>query len=90
VRGATLAVKTYGASLGLDLHEQIMQNRAQVPLTESDLTRRRGGPLWISTSQIQHGVYRALRAAGRTTLPPVERLIDLSLLTKAYGKNGLG
>jgi len=85
VLGATLATNTYGASLGLDLQQQIAQNRAQVPLTESALTRRRGGPLWISTDEVEHGVYRALRAAGHAKLPPVDRLVDLSLLAEAYG-----
>ena len=89
VLGATLAVKTYGASLDLDLKEQIAQNRAQVPLTISDLTRRKGGPLWISTAEVQNGVYRALRASGRKNLPPVERLVDLSLLQEAYRQHRL-
>ncbi len=82
-------MKTYGASLDLDLNEQIAQNRAQVPLTLSDVTRRHGGPLWVSTAQIENGVYRALRAAGRKNLPPVNRLVDLSLLRAAYGAHGL-
>lgn len=84
VLGATLTVNTYGASLGLDLQEQIAQNRAQVPLTESALTRRRGGPLWVAIDEVEHGVYRALRAAGHTKLPPVKQLVDLSLLNEAY------
>lgn len=84
VLGATLAVNTYGASLGLDLQEQIAQNRAQVPLTQRAITRRRGGPLWVATDQVEHGVYRALRAAGHAKLPPVKQLIDLSLLDEAY------
>jgi ABC-type nitrate/sulfonate/bicarbonate transport system substrate-binding protein len=87
--GANLTVNTYGASLGLSLNEQISQNRAQVPLTQSDLTRRHGGPLWVSTEQIAGPIYRALRAAGHTSLPPVSKLVDLSLLQEAYA-HGIG
>ncbi len=87
VLGATLAVKTYGATLELNLNEEIAQNRAQIPLTISNFTREHG-PLWISTGQVEHGVYRALRAAGRKNLPAVDRLVDLSLLREAYSPSG--
>jgi hypothetical protein len=70
--------------LGLNLNEQLSQNRAQAPLTQSDLTRRNGGPLWVSTEEIAGPIYRALRAAGHTSLPPVSKLVDLSLLHEAY------
>lgn len=82
--GARLAVTEYGASLGLDLQQQTLQNAAQTPLMISDLTRRNGGPLWVSTAEIRGGVYHALRAAGRRNLPDVDRLVDLSLLREAY------
>ncbi len=79
-------MNTYGASLGLDLEEQIAQNRARVPLTQSALTRRRGGPLWVAIDRVENGVYRALRAAGHTKLPPVKQLVDLSLLDETYAR----
>jgi ABC-type nitrate/sulfonate/bicarbonate transport system substrate-binding protein len=80
---ATLAVNEYGAGLGLDLEQQIAQSEAQVPLTQSDETRRRGGLLWVSREHVERRVYPTLRAAGRTNLPAFERLFDLSILRDA-------
>jgi len=85
--GASLAVRTYGATLGLDLGQQVAQNRAQIPLTRSDETRRHG-PLWIAKDAVRTRVYGALRAMGRTNLPDPDRLIDLSFLQEANGRRG--
>ncbi len=82
--GARLAAERYGASLGLDPAQQLAQNRAQIPLTESPLTRR-FGPLWISEDEVEHRVYRTLRALGRAALPDPKRLIDLGPLREANG-----
>ena len=83
---ATLAVNEYGAGLGLDLEQQIAQSEAQLPLTESDETRRKHGPLWISREYVEKRVYPTLRAAGRTHLPEFERLFDLSILRDATAR----
>ncbi len=80
--GARLAVERYGATLGLDPAQQLAQNQAQIPLTRSALTRRYG-PLWISEEEVEHRVYRTLRALGRTALPDPRRLIDLGPLREA-------
>lgn len=77
VRAATLATTRYGAPLGLDLAQQIAQNRAQIPLIETGVAGR--GLLSISKETVAGRVYRALHATGRTKLPPVDRLIDQTI-----------
>lgn len=86
---AQLAVTKYGKDLKLDLAQQKLQAQAQVPLIKSDLTDEKG-LLWLDQDQIAGPVYDGFRASGRTSLPPVERLIDLSPLEEAYnGKTAL-
>jgi ABC-type nitrate/sulfonate/bicarbonate transport system substrate-binding protein len=87
---AQLAVDRYGAGLGLDLDQQIAQSEAQVPLTESDETRRKHGLLWVSREHVEKRVYPTLRAAGRTKLPEFDRLFDLSILRDATAREKHG
>jgi ABC-type nitrate/sulfonate/bicarbonate transport system substrate-binding protein len=82
---AKLAVTRYGSGLGLDLQQQIEQNQVQIPYTQSALTRRYG-PLWLSESSIATRVYATLRATGRSQLPDLRRLVDLSYLRAANGR----
>jgi ABC-type nitrate/sulfonate/bicarbonate transport system substrate-binding protein len=82
VRGAALAVQTYGASLGLEMNQQIAVNRAQAPLIQSAETRAHG-LFWIDLNRIAGPVYASLRASGRTKLPPPSHYIDVSLLEEA-------
>jgi ABC-type nitrate/sulfonate/bicarbonate transport system substrate-binding protein len=79
---ARLAARTYGESLALDETQETAQNRAQTPLTQSALTRAHG-LLWIDEHRIAGPIYASLRATGRTKLPPVNRLLDLSVLRDA-------
>ena len=81
---ARLATEKYGKDLKLDLEQQELQARAQVPLIKSPLTQEKG-LLWLDAEQIAGPVYDGFRASGRTELPPVERLLDLTLLEEAYG-----
>jgi ABC-type nitrate/sulfonate/bicarbonate transport system substrate-binding protein len=78
-RAAGLAVHTYGAALGLDEKQQIAENSAQIPLTRSAATAEHG-LLWIDAKRMAGPIYAGLRATGRTKLPDVDRLIDVSLL----------
>jgi len=82
--GAHLAVEQYGTDLGLKYDDELKKNEVQIPLTQSDLTKAKG-LLWIDRDYIAGPIYEGLRAAGRTTLPPVEKFVDTSLLTDAYG-----
>lgn len=79
---AKLATQTYGATLGLDLTQQIAENRAQIPLTQSAQTRQHG-VLWIDKARMRGPIYDSLRATGRTQLPDVDRFVDDSLLRDA-------
>ena len=78
-RAADLAVHTNGAALGLDEKQQIAENQAQIPLTRSAATAEHG-LLWIDRRRMSGPIYAGLRATGRTKLPEVDRLIDMSLL----------
>jgi ABC-type nitrate/sulfonate/bicarbonate transport system substrate-binding protein len=79
---AHLATTVYGASLGLDEKQQLAVNRAQIPLMESAATRAHGR-MWIDTARVTGPIYTTLRATGRTKLPPVDQLIDMSVLRDA-------
>jgi len=79
---AHLTTTVYGAALGLDEAHEIALNRAQIPLMESALTRAHGR-MWIDTQRVAGPIYTTLRATGRTNLPPVDRLIDMSILRDA-------
>jgi ABC-type nitrate/sulfonate/bicarbonate transport system substrate-binding protein len=80
--GARLATTVYGASLGLDLQQQIGLNRAQIPLMEGPLTRAHGR-MWVDPARIAGPIYTTLRATGRTNLPPVEHLVDTTIVRDA-------
>jgi ABC-type nitrate/sulfonate/bicarbonate transport system substrate-binding protein len=86
VPAAKLAVTTYGATLGLDETQQVGENRAQIPLTQSAQTREHG-LLWIDRDRVRGPIYASLRATGRTKLPDVDRLVDVSLLREATDAN---
>jgi ABC-type nitrate/sulfonate/bicarbonate transport system substrate-binding protein len=86
VPAAQLATRTYGATLGLDENQQIAENRAQIPLTQSAATRR-NGLLWIDKDRVRGPIYNSLRATGRTKLPAVDHIIDVSLLRDATAAN---
>jgi hypothetical protein len=43
------------------------------------------GIFWISAEELGGPMYKALRASGRENLPPVEEVLDLSLIEDAYG-----
>ena len=80
--GATLAVQRYGRDLGLDLREQVAENKLQIPLMKSSETQA-NGPFWMSTDRIVNQIYPGLRAAGNRDLPPISRILDMSVLGEA-------
>lgn len=83
---ARLASRTYGATLGLDEQQQVAENRAQIPLTQSRATRERG-LLAIDKKRVSGPIYASLRATGRTNLPAVDGLIDVTIVRDATAAN---
>ena len=81
IAGSRLAVERYGADLGLDMEQQTMLNRLQIPLETADGAHI---PFWISEELFEGPMYRVARASGRTTPPSVSRLRDMSLLEEAF------
>ena len=79
--GARLAVDRYGADLGLDLAQQTVLNRLQIPLETEP-----GGriPFWFSEETLADSMYTVARVSGRPALPPPDRLRDLGPLEEAY------
>jgi hypothetical protein len=53
--GAALAVRTYGAALGLDIKEELAQARATNALVRS-LDTHRNGLLWMSDAKIARAI----------------------------------
>jgi ABC-type nitrate/sulfonate/bicarbonate transport system substrate-binding protein len=82
-RGATLAVSVYGAPLGLDLQQQIAQNKAQLPYLESPQVERLG-LLCVSKDLVAGPIYKTLRATGRAELPDPNRLVDETIVRDAH------
>ena len=80
---AELAVDVYGADLGLDINQQIRENRLQIPLTQSDLTDEKG-LLYMDPAVLGGEMYDGLRAAGISELPDVDTILDLTLLDEIY------
>jgi ABC-type nitrate/sulfonate/bicarbonate transport system substrate-binding protein len=79
---AHLAVSKYGVELGLDERKELATSRAQIPLLIGPETRAHG-MLWIDKVRVAGPIYASLRATGRTALPPVDRLVDTSILSAA-------
>jgi ABC-type nitrate/sulfonate/bicarbonate transport system substrate-binding protein len=79
---AHLAVTNYGAGLGLDERKELATSKAQIPLLEGPLTKTHG-MLWIDKARVAGPIYATLRATGRTNLPPVDRIVDTSMLIDA-------
>ena len=87
--GAKLAVDKYGADLGLDIKQQTRQNELQIPLMESALTKS-SGLFRIDAAQWDGPMKDAYLASGRTTMPAVADVVDLTILDDVFeGKTTL-
>jgi ABC-type nitrate/sulfonate/bicarbonate transport system substrate-binding protein len=78
VAGTQATLRIAPPALQLNRAQQLQQNRAQAPFMQSAVTRR-FGLLAVDRAGVGRA-YATLRAEGRSTLPPFERLFDLSLL----------
>ncbi|MEF2070100.1 ABC transporter substrate-binding protein [Consotaella aegiceratis] len=77
-----LMVEKYGADYGLDLDQQMRQNELQ----EANI--RPGGdadyPVYsLDPEKIAGKMYDAAKATGRTDLPPVDQIVDTSIVEDA-------
>lgn len=77
-----LAVEVYGRDYGLDLAQQTRQNELQM-----DFVRPGGDPDYpvfaLDPTRMAGVMYDAARATGRTDLPPIERIVDPTLVGDA-------
>ena len=79
---ARLVVEQYGEDYGFDLDQQIRQNRIQIPYTH--YRDRPSLPLLSLDREMMVGpMYAAARAAGRTTLPDIDRIADFTVVPEA-------
>jgi ABC-type nitrate/sulfonate/bicarbonate transport system substrate-binding protein len=78
---ALLAVRKYGADLGLDLKQQLRLNTLQRAFEV-----RPGAtiPFWLSEQDLCGPMYAVAEVTGRTYLPDPEKLMDMNLLEEAY------
>lgn len=87
--GTRLTIDQYGADLGLKFEDELREAKAMIPLMQSDVTKEKG-IFWMSAEELGGPMYEALEASGRKNLPPVEDVLDLSLMEEAYdGKTSL-
>lgn len=87
--GARLATEEYGLDLALEYDGQLVENQKQIKLWESDVTKDKG-ILWMDKEYVAGPMFEGVKAAGRTKLPDVDTLIDLTFLEEAYdGKTTL-
>ncbi len=80
--GARLAAEKYGRDLGLDLRQQAAQALAQNKLLH-DPAAPDLPPMALNEKSVAGGMYATAIAAGRTNLPPVDRLFDFSVVREA-------
>lgn len=83
VFAARLSVEKYGVDLGLNLNQQTRENETQIPLHRGPLTEEKG-LFWIDPDRIADEMYPAMEAIGVDPLPPLETLVDLTILEDAF------
>jgi ABC-type nitrate/sulfonate/bicarbonate transport system substrate-binding protein len=80
---ANLAVKRYGADLGLDIKQQIRQNEIQIEMM-TDPANSDGKLLVLNADIISGPLYTAARAAGRKNLPDPAGIADVTVMQEVY------
>jgi ABC-type nitrate/sulfonate/bicarbonate transport system substrate-binding protein len=81
--GAQLSVEEFGSDLGLDLEQQIAENKIQNTLTASEPAQEKG-VLSLDQAFIEESAFRSFEAAGMTDLPDVNDIADFSLLEEVF------
>jgi ABC-type nitrate/sulfonate/bicarbonate transport system substrate-binding protein len=86
---AHLAVTNYGAGLGLNLAQQTLENKLQIPFTKSAQTAAHG-LLWVDPDTLGSTMYPPLKAFGLSGLPSPASIVDTTILADVYdGKTTL-
>jgi ABC-type nitrate/sulfonate/bicarbonate transport system substrate-binding protein len=73
----------YGKDADIDLEYSEAGNPAYIALLDSDYTEA-NGRLQIDPAYLQDEVYPSYEAAGETDLPPVEELLDATVMADAH------
>lgn len=81
--GAKITFDAYGKANGFDDFECLRENQLQIPLMESALTKSKG-LFRIDKSLLGGKMYSAMKAAGFTKLPDVDKLVDQTILDAVY------
>ena len=82
--GVDLTVTKYGKDLSLDRATETQVLQQQIPLMKSSLTDSKG-LLRFDPALIAGPMYDAMRASGRTQLPPIGQVVDPTILDEVYG-----
>jgi ABC-type nitrate/sulfonate/bicarbonate transport system substrate-binding protein len=82
--GVDVTVSNYGKDLSLDRPTETQVLEQQIPLMKSSLTDSQG-LLRFDPNLISGPMYDALRASGRTQLPPISQVVDTTILDEVYG-----
>jgi ABC-type nitrate/sulfonate/bicarbonate transport system substrate-binding protein len=80
---AKLSVTKYGKDLGLDLEQQILENKAEIPYTQPQSTAH--DMYYIDVDELAGPIYEGLQAGGLKNLPDAKSIVDMSLLNEALG-----
>jgi ABC-type nitrate/sulfonate/bicarbonate transport system substrate-binding protein len=78
-----LTIDKYGKGLGLVKKHEHLELLTTIKLMQGPLTQQKG-IFWVSPTALGGPMYAAVRATGRTDLPPVSSFLDLGPLTDAY------
>ena len=80
---AELAVKKYGADLGLNINQQIRQNEIQIEMMK-DSANPGQKLLALDAAVISGPLYTAAKAAGRENLPDPAKIADITVMRAVY------
>jgi len=78
-----LLVDTYGQDAEIDPVYSTAGNPAYIALYDSEYTEA-NGRLMIDPAYLENEVYTSYEAAGETDLPPVDELLDATVMTDAH------
>jgi len=80
---ANLAVRKYGADVGLNIKQQIRQNEIQIQIMK-DPDNPKQKLLVLDPTTVAGPLYASAKAAGRKNLPDVSKIVDPTLMQEVY------